>query len=131
MHTIIHRPNKNRFPSAAPKPAFRSPHYDCVSLAQAMKIVMYVPGVDASGVEIITHGPDLLITARKTHLVRTNWQSLHLESAQRDYQLKLRLGSGFDYGTLRANLADGELTILLPKKASTAPTMISPILRVA
>ena len=115
MHTIIHRLNHSRFPSAEPRQAFRSPHYDCMDLSAALKLVLYVPGVDASGVDITTQGPDLYVTARKIHHVRANWQALHLESAQRDYQLKLRLGVGFDYEALEASFARGVLTIVLPK----------------
>lgn len=116
MHTIIHRLNNSRFPATEPKRAFRSPHYDCMDLSSALKLVLYVPGVDASGVEITTLGPDLFVTARKTHLVRTNWRALHLESVQRDYQLKLRLGVSFDYEALQASITRGVLTIVLPKK---------------
>jgi HSP20 family protein len=115
MHTIIHRLNHSRFLSAEPKQAFRSPHYDCMDLSSALKLVIYVPGVDASGLEITTQGPDLFVTARKTHHVRANWQALHLESVQRDYQLKLRLGVSFDYEALQASVARGVLTIVLPK----------------
>ena len=124
MHTIIHRLNHSRFPSTEPKQAFRSPHYDCLDQSLALKLVIYVPGVDASGLEITTQGPDLVMTARKTHHVRANWQALHLERAQRDYQLKLRLGLGFDYEALQASVARGVLTIMLPKKqpgAASAP----------
>ena len=124
MHTIIHRLDHSRFPGAKPKQAFRSPHYDCMDLSTALKLVIYVPGVDASGVDITTQGPDLFVTARKTHHVRANWQALHLESVQRDYQLKLRLGVSFDYEALQASVARGVLTIVLPKKplvAASAP----------
>ena len=114
MHTIIHRLNHSDFSSAEPKSAFRSPHYDCMDQSGALKLVVYVPGVDASGVEITTLGPDLFVTARKTHHIRANWQALHLESVQRDYQLKLRLGSGFDYESLQASVTRGVLTIVLP-----------------
>ena len=120
MHTIIHRLNHSRFPSAEPKRAFRSPLYDCMDLSTALKLVIYVPGVDASGVDITTQGPDLFVTARKTHHVRANWQALHLESAQRDYQLKLRLGVSFNYEALQASVARGVLTIVLPKKVLVA-----------
>jgi HSP20 family molecular chaperone IbpA len=117
MHTIIHRHNHSRFPSAAkPRQDFRSPHYDCMDLSAALKLVVYVPGVDASGVDITTQGPDILVTARKTHHVRANWQALHLESVQRDYQLKLRLGVSFDFEALQASVARGVLTIVVPKK---------------
>ncbi len=115
MHTIIHRHNQSRFPTTESKQDFRSPHYDCMDLPQALKLTLYVPGVDASGVDLTTRGPDLFVTARKTHHVRANWQALHLENVQRDYQLKLRLGHGFDFEALQASVTRGVLTIVLPK----------------
>ena len=117
MHTIIHRLNHSRFPSAKPASGVRLPHYDCMDQSEALKLVIYVPGTDASGVDITTQGPDLFVTARKTQHVRANWQALHLEGVQRDYQLALRLGSGFDYEALQASVARGVLTIVLPKKS--------------
>lgn len=116
MHTIIHRHQHQRFPAAKSSPDFRSPHYECMDLAQALRLDVYVPGVDANGVELTTQGTDLHLTARKAHHVRVNWQALHLESAQRDYHLKLRLGAGYDFDTLRASIAKGVLTIVLPKR---------------
>lgn len=117
MHTIIHRNHHNRFPNPAPvSQDFRSPLYDCIDMAQSLKLVVYVPGVDARGIEISTQGPDVFVTARKTHHIRSNWRALHLEGVQRDYQLKLRLGVGFDYEALQASVARGVLTIALPKK---------------
>jgi HSP20 family protein len=115
MHTIIHRHQQGRFPGPESKQDFRSPHYDCMDLPAALKLTLYVPGVDASGVDITTQGPDLFVTARKTHHVRANWQALHLENVQRDYRLKLRLGLGFDFEALQASVARGVLTIVLPK----------------
>lgn len=100
--------------------AFRQPVYDCQERRDAMKLVVYVPGVDAVGVEIEARGPDLTVTARKSHLVRVNWQALHLESAQRDYQLRLRLGGGFDYAAMQAEIRQGVLTVTLPKRQPTS-----------
>ena len=71
--------------------------------------------------DIEARGADLTITARKSHIVRVNWQALHLESAQRDYQLRLRLGNRFDYAAMAAEIKNGLLTVTLPKlSASTA-----------
>jgi HSP20 family molecular chaperone IbpA len=92
-----------------------------------MKLVVYVPGVEAAGIDIEARGSDLTVTARKTHLVRVNWQSLHLEGAQRDYRLKLRLGTGFDYAAMDAEIQHGVLTITLPKRGVAT----SPLRRVA
>jgi HSP20 family protein len=116
MHTIIHRHHNEAYPAAKPTPDFRSPHYECMDLPQALKLAVYVPGVDASGVELTTQDTDLFVTARKAQHIRVNWHALHLETAQRDYQLKLRLGTGYDFDSLRASVAKGVLTIVLPKR---------------
>ena len=94
---------------------FRQPSYDCRELADAVSIVVYVPGVGASGVEIEARGPDLLITAHKTRFVRVNWQALNLEGSQHDYRLRLRLGLGFNYSQMQAEIHDGVLTLSVPK----------------
>ncbi len=96
--------------------AFRQPAYDCQEHPEGMKLVVYVPGVDASGVDIEGRGADLTITARKSHFVRVNFTSLHLESAQRDYLLRLRLGHGIDFSAMEAEISHGVLTITLPKR---------------
>jgi HSP20 family protein len=118
MHTIINalRPiSRSRSPELAISAAFRQPNYDCRDQPDAVKLVVYVPGVEAAGVEIEARGPDLVVTARKAHFVRVNWQSLHLEGAQRDYQLRLRLGAGFDYAAMQAEIRQGVLSLTLPK----------------
>jgi HSP20 family molecular chaperone IbpA len=102
---------------------FRQPSYDCRELPDAVSIVVYVPGVGASGVEIEAMGPDLVVTAHKTRFVRVNWQSLNLEGSQLDYRLRLRLGQGFDYSQLQAEMNDGVLSLTVPKRVdSLAPT---------
>jgi HSP20 family protein len=102
--------------------AFRQPSYDCRELADTVHIVVYVPGVDPSGVEIEAHGPDLVVTARKKRFVRVNWQALHLEGSQRDYRLRLRLGLGFAFAQMQAGIHDGVLTLSVPKcQADLAP----------
>jgi HSP20 family molecular chaperone IbpA len=118
MHTIINSRRSARRPRLAQAvETFRQPSHDCRDHADTMTLSVYVPGVDAAGVDIEALGPDLMITARKSHFVRVNWQSLHLESAQRDYQLRLRLGLGFDYSAMQAEIHDGVLTVRLPKRA--------------
>lgn len=126
MHTIIHRNQNETFPATKPKSDFRSPHYECMDLPQALKLAVYVPGVEANGVDLTTRDNDLIVTARKTQHIRVNWEALHLESAQRDYHLKLRLGTGFDFDHLRASVAKGVLTIVLPKRR---PVLAEPTVR--
>jgi len=110
-------PSSRRFHARkAPNAAMRQPSYDCRVLPDAVALVVYVPGVEASGVEIEAAGPDLVVTARKARFVRVNWQALHLEGSQRDYRLRLRLGHGFDYARMQADIHDGVLSLSVPKR---------------
>jgi HSP20 family molecular chaperone IbpA len=134
MHTIINTLSPISRPRLAESPssdAFRQPNYDCRDHPDAVKLVVYVPGVEAIGVDIQARGPDLLITARKSHFVRVNWQALHLEGAQRDYQLRLRLGTGFDYAGMQGEIHDGVLTVTLPKRPSNEAGVPARLRRVA
>ena len=129
MHTII-QPSTSanrtrRTEPASTKPMFRQPSYDCREHPDAVKLTVYIPGVDDSGVEIEARGPDLWVTARKTHFVRVNWQALHLEAAQHDYQLRLRLGHGINYPELHAEINEGVLTVVLPKRQSLEESLLT------
>ncbi len=128
MHTIIHpqKPSQRSRSVETSRPShFRQPSYDCREQPEAIKLTVYVPGVDARSVEIEARGADLIVTARKTAVVRVNWQALHLESSQRDYQLRLRLGHHLDYAALHAELHAGVLTLRVPKRQPAAnPTQL-------
>ena len=99
--------------------------------ARGPGLIVFVPGVDATGVDIEARGPDLIITARKSHFVRVNWQSLHLETAQRDYLLRLRLGTHLDHGAMQAEIHEGVLTVTLPKRTAHAVGATARLRRVA
>jgi HSP20 family protein len=134
MHTNTQSTNSTRRSTAAADAsldAFRQPGYDCQEHRDGMKLVVYVPGVSASGVDIEARGADLTVTARKARFVRVNFSALHLENAQRDYRLRLRLGSGFNYAAMQAEIANGVLTLTLPKRAGTAIEAAAPLRRVA
>ncbi|MDP2138324.1 MAG: Hsp20 family protein [Candidatus Didemnitutus sp.] len=116
MHPIIPSPNLHHSDPVDSLLEFRQPQFECTDLPHALKIEICIPGVDAAAVEITTRGPDLVVVAHKPHPVRVNWQALHLEAAQRDYQLNLRLGHGLNLSNLTAEIASGVLTIIVPKR---------------
>jgi HSP20 family molecular chaperone IbpA len=123
MHNIIRSlDSRQPSPAFARSDAFRRPHYDCLEQMDALKLIVYIPGVDPAGVDLEVRGPDLIVTATKSHLLRANWRALHLEQAQRDYRLRLRLGFSLDYDALEAELREGVLTITVPKKRAFATT---------
>lgn len=98
----------------------RSPHYDCQQHGDAIDLTVFLPGVEAAGVEIVVRGPDLVVIGRKSHVVRVNFAAAHLEHAQRDYELRLRLGRELHYAGLTAELADGVLSLRIPKRLPEA-----------
>lgn len=106
--------------SARISAVFREPAYECSETEHGLRLTVYVPGVEAAGVEIEGHGADLTVHARKPHPVRVNFGALHLEGVQRDYLLRLRLGHGFDFGSMAAEITRGVLTVNLPKRARPA-----------
>ena len=123
MHNIIRSlDSRQPSPAFARSDAFRRPHYDCLEQMDALKLIVYIPGVDPAGVDLEVRGPDLIVTATKSHLLRANWRALHLEQAQRDYRLCLRLGFSLDYDALEAELREGILTITVPKKEAVEAT---------
>lgn len=116
--TTIPTNSRSKAKAIASVEAFRQPSYDCQEHRDAMKLVVYIPGVDASGVEIEGRGSDLTVTAKKARFVRVNFTALHLERAQNDYRLRLRLGTGFDFAAMQAEISHGVLTITLPKRTT-------------
>ncbi|WP_221031895.1 Hsp20/alpha crystallin family protein [Actomonas aquatica] len=118
-------PKSRREETASSVTAFRTPHFDCETLPDALRLIVYVPGVQPSGVEIATRGPDLTVTARKAHVVRANWKSMHVEGVQRDYLLNLRLGRSLNFMALQAELRDGALTITIPMRNGSSVTGVS------
>jgi len=128
MPTLI--PTTTAHPTASAtddtRARFRPPPYECEDQLQALRLTVYLPGVDAAGVDIVTQGPDLVVTARKARPVRVNWTALQLEAAQLDYRLRLRLGHGFRFGDLQATLHDGVLVLHLPKRSGPAPAATRP-----
>ena len=116
MHTIIPALSRSAPDASTVAADSRQPLYEISELGQQLKLDVFIPGVDPSQVEIATRGPDLTIVARKPHPVRVNFSALHLETAQRDYELRLRLGHGFDFNSLHAEMRDGVLRLVVPKR---------------
>ena len=98
---------------------FCVPHFDSTSQPHALKLEVFLPEVDSHGLDITIRDTDLFITAKRRHIVRQNWAALHLESVQRDYALRLRLGPSLDLFALEAELTDGILTLLIPAAFSS------------
>jgi HSP20 family molecular chaperone IbpA len=97
---------------------FRKPAYECHMHRDGMVVTVYIPGVDANSVTIEARGADLVVTALKERFVRVNFTALNLESAQSDYRLCLRLGKGYAFESMNADIQNGVLTVHVPRHES-------------
>jgi HSP20 family protein len=120
MHT---KSNSSLRKASATNPAkgtgtesFRRPAYECKNQTMGMELTVYLPGIEADAVDVEGAGTDLTVTARKPHFVRENFAALHLERAQRDYRLRIRVGTSFDYAAMQAEISHGVLTVKLPRR---------------
>ena len=103
-----------------PEAAFSRPRYHCQEQADALRLVVHVPGADPSGIDLEVNAPDLIVTAARDESASAEWNATHPRLPSHDYQLCLRLGFSLAYEAIQAELHAGVLTVTIPKKAAVA-----------
>lgn len=103
--------------SGPPSDGYCRPRFEWHDQGRATDIEVFVPGVEAGGVEMLVDGNDLLITARRELPVLPNWQAANLPAVRLDYRLRVPLPYDVDSRQIRASLDHGVLTIHLEKGA--------------
>jgi HSP20 family protein len=100
------------------------PRFNAAESEHAFIVRAEVPGVAQADIETTLHGDDLIIHARRTSQVPEGWKALHRESADADYRLALKIDHRVDREKIGAQLANGILTLTLPKAESLKPRQI-------
>jgi len=98
--------------------AFRQPKFETRERSRTVDLEVFVPGVTPENVDLVVDNQDLVVTARKPHTVRRNWQSANFEAVQGDYQLRVHLGATVDPRAIWGVLRDGILKIRFLRKAA-------------
>lgn len=119
MHTII-RPIQiaTTLPSESTD-AFRTPHCDMAGKKRSIEATVYLPGVEARGVELLLAEGELILTARRLLPVRANWISLSLERCSHNYRLRIKTERTLCASQVRATFDDGVLRISVDRRASS------------
>jgi HSP20 family molecular chaperone IbpA len=112
LHTRI-RPRFDKSEPAAD--GYSRPRFEWHDHGQSVEIEVFVPGVDANGIEMVVEGSDLQIVARRHTPVLTNWQPANLGAARMDYRLRVPLPYDVSPRQIRATLEHGVLRIHLSK----------------
>ena len=66
----------------------------------------------------------LLIEGKSSWAKPESWKSLHRESLDRSYRLRLRLGEQVNQPGIAAELVDGILTVVIPREEAAKPRSI-------
>lgn len=111
--------------STARQNHFYRPNADIVELADAYRVALDVPGSTAEGVDIQFADGVLNVTASVPSRQEPGKKFLLREYGVADYRRSFQLGDKVDVQNIRADYADGVLTLHMPKVPEAQPRRIS------
>lgn len=105
----------------APKTVARFPRYDLVETEDHYSLQFDLPGLSRDELEINTQGDEVVISGdRKRPALAAGEQVRRTERLFGQFRRAVRLPSDVDIDGVRARLADGILTVTLPKRGDTS-----------
>lgn len=104
--------------------SFYLPATDIYETADALTVVMDVPGVDRKNIDIDLDKNRLTITARIGMERYSELQPAYTEYNVGHYTRSFQLSNVVDQGKINAKVADGVLTLTLPKVEEATPRRI-------
>ena len=108
---------------AAPARVY-APRCDIRETAEALIVVADVPGVDRESVEITLDRGVLTLRAARTAEAHEGFQPLLIEYEPGSYERSFTLPDAIDQERVSATVANGVLTLTLPKAKSARPRRI-------
>jgi len=110
--------------STAPARLFM-PTADIYEAEQALTVVLEMPGVDKTNVDISVEAGVLTIEGRLDFAKYAGMQPVYTEYNIGHYRRSFSLSNKIDQGKIGAEMKDGVLTITLPKAEEAKPRRIS------
>lgn len=101
-----------------------SPPTDIYETAAALVVVMEMPGVDRKAIDIRLEHNELSIEGRIDFDKYKGFKPAYTEYNIGHYARNFRLSSEIDTSGIEAKVADGVLTLVLPKLAEARPRKI-------
>ncbi|PID80428.1 hypothetical protein CSB20_07475 [bacterium DOLZORAL124_64_63] len=106
-------------------PSGRSPRADVLEGAKAFQVIMDLPGVQTSDLEISLENQTLSVKAVRENEVPEGFERIrHERPAKIEFQRTFTLGNIIDESKIEAHFKDGVLRINLPKSDQTLPRRI-------
>jgi HSP20 family molecular chaperone IbpA len=103
---------------------FYVPYTDIYETDQALVVVMEIPGVDKKDIDIKLEKNEISIEGRVDFNKYEKFKPTYTEYNVGHFSRSFRLSSEIDQSAIDANVADGVLTLNLPKVPEAAPRKI-------
>ncbi len=103
---------------------FYVPYTDIYETDQALVVVMEMPGVDKKDIDIKLEKNEISIEGRVDFSIYENYKPTYTEYNVGHFARSFRLSSEIDQSAIDANVADGVLTLNLPKVPEASPRKI-------
>jgi HSP20 family molecular chaperone IbpA len=100
------------------------PVTDIFETADALKVVLEMPGVDKDGVEVRVENDVLTIDGQVDFSKYQGLQPVYTEYNIGNYARNFQLSSKIDQEGITADLRDGVITLVLPKAEKAKPRTI-------
>jgi HSP20 family protein len=100
------------------------PRYRVQETAEAFVVTAQLPGVARTDLETSVNGENLTVFGRRTWTAPADWAPVHREIGGADYRLVLDLDNRVNRDAVTAELAQGVLTLTLPKAEAAKPRKI-------
>ncbi len=103
-------------PTAGVTESVQKPRYTVASREEAVDVLVDLPGVPKSAVNIQLEDDILIIRAERQTTTPETWKTLHREISAQPFLLRLRVNTSVNDELLGASLEDGVLKVTLPFK---------------
>lgn len=101
-----------------------APYTDIFELADALMVVMEIPGVDRNDTNIHVEKNILSVDGKINHAKYDGVKPVYTEYNIGHYRRSFSLSNEIDQDGITANIEDGVLTLRLPKAKDVAPKRI-------
>lgn len=123
--TMIDKTSAANSAASAKSRQWRRPRYTVREESEHFTVVLEVPGVTREGLDISLEQDLLTIEASRAQRTGEGWRTLHREIPTADFRLSLKLNIPVAEESIAASLADGILTLTLPKADEVKPRRIA------
>jgi HSP20 family molecular chaperone IbpA len=104
--------------------SFLQPAVDVVEDARGIVLLADLPGVNAEGLDVHVEGDTLFVEGTSNLALPQGAQPVYAEQRSLAFRRRFRLGPDLDPAGIEARLANGVLTVRVPKTPAAQPRRI-------